>query len=184
MKDAKRLLRQQLRSQAAEGDWGRLCLSIESHPWFRTAQRLMAYVPLPGEPDVWPLLEVSLRQDKQLALPRCGPDGTMTARAVRHLAELRPGAFGILEPPEDAPVEQGFDLILVPGVAFDASGGRLGRGKGYYDRFLAECFGRTMGVCGESRLLCQIPMEAFDRRMDAVATDQRIILCRTEGDVC
>ena len=108
----------------------------------------------------------------------------MTGRLVTVLSQLAPGCQGILEPGAETPVVSPgeVDLILVPGMAFDPTGGRLGRGKGYYDRFLGN--GKTIGVCYQSALLPQVPMEAHDRRVDAIVTDQTIILCRTEGDVC
>jgi 5-formyltetrahydrofolate cyclo-ligase len=75
-------------------------------------------------------------------------------------------------------------LILVPGVAFSRTGGRLGHGKGYYDRFLAETQGKRLGICYEARLLEQVPMEPWDCPMDGVLTDQQLILCERKGEVC
>lgn len=93
-----------------------------------------------------------------------------------------PGAYGIPEPAADTtmvPAEE-IDLILVPGLAFDRKGRRMGRGKGYYDRFLVNFTGKTIGIC--SLLLPEIPTEPHDRRMDAVATDHGIIYCEMEGE--
>jgi 5-formyltetrahydrofolate cyclo-ligase len=108
----------------------------------------------------------------------------MTARKISSLSQLRPGAFGILEPRLDAAVfpASEIDLILVPGLAFDPQGHRLGRGKGYYDRFLPETRGKTMGIC--SYLVPRVPVEAHDCKMDAVVTEGTIIFCEMEDDSC
>jgi 5-formyltetrahydrofolate cyclo-ligase len=96
------------------------------------------------------VLEAALAFGKQLLLPRCGPGGTMTVHPVERLEELHPGAFGILEPGPEAETAElrQLDLILIPGLAFDAQGHRLGRGKGYYDRFLPLTGAKRLGVCG------------------------------------
>ena len=70
-----------------------------------------------------------------------------------------------------------FDLILVPGLAFDKSGARLGRGRGFYDRFLAGITGFRVGVCFDWQLVESVPVEAHDIRMDAVVTPSQIIVC-------
>ncbi len=184
MNENKRELRRWLRQHPPTGDDAALCKAILEHPWFQAADRMMAYAPMASEPQLQPVLEACLRLGKGLVLPRCESAGIMTGRLVTVLSQLAPGCQGILEPGAETPVVSPgeIDLILVPGMAFDPTGGRLGRGKGYYDRFLGN--GKTIGVCYQSALLPQVPMEAHDRRVDAIVTDQTIILCRTEGDVC
>jgi len=92
--------------------------------------------------------------------------------------ELVIGRFGILEPRADAPPAGiSFDLILVPGIAFDRNGGRLGRGRGYYDRFLACASGFVSGVCFDDQLVSEVPCEPHDARMDAIITPSEIVLC-------
>jgi 5-formyltetrahydrofolate cyclo-ligase len=178
-------LRRFFRENPAEGDPVALCRNIQEHPWFREAETVMAFAALGGEPDLDPVLSEILRLGKTLVLPRCGKKGHMTAHRVWDLSELRSGAYGIREPAEDAPVVPNHEiqLILVPGVAFDKQGGRLGRGAGYYDRFLENYHGRAMGVCYETALT-KIPMEPWDRPMDGVTTDHNTIYCRMEGDEC
>lgn len=144
----------------------------------------MAYAAIPPEPDLEPVLRAALAAGKILLLPRCGPDGSITARRVERLGDLISGAYGILEPPETAEKfpSQDIQLILTPGMAFAPSGARLGRGMGFYDRFLTGTAARTVGICYADRLLPHVPMERHDRCMDAVITDQRMILCGMEGD--
>ena len=88
-------------------------------------------------------------------------------------ADMAVGAFGISEPQgEKAVAAEEIDLMIVPGVAFTASGDRLGRGKGYYDRYLSREGFRAycVGVCYEHQLLAELPVEPHDRRMDEVVS--------------
>ena len=181
MDAAKQALRQQLRAQHSSGDDGALCRNILESPWFQQADTIMAYMAMPSEPDLGPVIGEILARGKTLVLPRCEPGCRLSARRVTSLEGLIPGAFGILEPgPELPKADPGeIDLVLVPGLAFDRTGRRLGQGKGYYDRFLCTCSGRTMGVC--RRTLDEIPTEDHDIRMDAVVTEDQVMYCRTEG---
>lgn len=157
---------------------------IMCHPWFQEAKRVMAYSAIPPEIDLEPVLGLVLKQGKTLLLPRCEENGTMTARIVPDLRELVPGAYGIREPRPETEIfpPDRIDLILVPGLAFDKKGRRLGRGKGYYDRFLTQTTGKTIGVCG--CLVPEVPVEPHDKRMDAVVTDENIMICEMEDSPC
>lgn len=165
-----------------QADDGALCRYVLESEWFRQANNVMAYAAIPPETDLSSVLEEILTAGKTLVLPRCEQGGIMTARRIDDLRQLISGAYGIPEPKPDAPVVSAseIDLILVPGLAFDRTGRRLGRGKGYYDRFLADFHGKTMGICGQ--LMPVVPVEQHDITMDAVATDHGIIICRMEGE--
>lgn len=178
----KQAFRKKVRSAPRQVDEARLCREILTSPWFRAAKSVMAYAAIPPEAELRTVLEAALEQGKRLLLPRCDADGIMTARAVGSLLELRAGAYGILEPAPEAaivPAEQ-IDMILVPGLAFDPKGRRMGRGKGYYDRYLAGFAGKTMGIC--TLLVPEVPTEPLDRPMDAVVTDSGIYYCEMEGE--
>lgn len=182
MSESKKEFRKRARQMPRTVEDGALCRWILASEWFSQAASVMAYAAIPPEVDLGPVLEETLKRGKNLLLPRCNPDGTMTARNIRALSELCPGAYGIPEPAADmtmVPAEE-IDLILVPGLAFDRKGRRMGRGKGYYDRFLVNFTGKTIGIC--SLLLPEIPTEPHDRRMDAVDTDHGIIYCEMEGE--
>ncbi len=104
----------------------------------------------------------------------------MVPAVVTSLDSLVTHRHGIMEPPEDAPtvpVEE-LDLILVPGVAFDEKCRRLGRGGGFYDRFLATVppLVKTCGVAFEAQMVRSVPMDRHDRALDAVITESRLIL--------
>ncbi len=97
--------------------------------------------------------------------------------------DLSPNLAGIPEPKEDAfrPVSlEAMDLFVIPGVAFDEKGGRLGKGKGYYDRLLSSMAGRkpVVALAFESQMVPEVPMEEHDIRVDWVITEKRSIECR------
>ncbi|MGD9781361.1 MAG: 5-formyltetrahydrofolate cyclo-ligase [Kiritimatiellia bacterium] len=90
------------------------------------------------------------------------------------------GAHGIPEPAQaKSATPSDLRVIVVPGVAFDAQGGRLGHGKGHYDRLLAQSGAFLVGLCFENRLVEAVPMESHDVRMDAVATEKRMLFAPT-----
>lgn len=88
---------------------------------------------------------------------------------------LQIGAYGIMEPKEVADFAAHLDLIVVPGVAFDRNGNRLGRGKGYYDRLLSHSQVKTVGICFDFQLVEAIPTEPFDRKMDMIISESESI---------
>ena len=146
---------------------------------YQEAKTVMAYIACRGELSLAPVIEDALKQGKTLLLPRCDAPGVMTARRVGSLKELVPGAYGLLEPAEDSEIiaPQQIDLILVPGVAFDRGGGRIGQGGGYYDRFLPEAGALRVGVCHDFALLERVPALAHDMRMDRILTPQMLLVC-------
>lgn len=167
--------------RAAEEKIGRYISQLVS---YRHAGLLLFYMPIKSETDVLPLIVEALRRGRSVALPRCErTPGEMTFRYVSSLDELSPGAFGVREPSEDAP-EVPADLLkgpdgflIVPGLAFDKSGCRLGYGKGYYDRFLSRFGGFSAGVCFSELLYDELPHGRFDRRVNAVITERGVTLC-------
>ena len=182
MSGDKQAFRRQVRLAPRQVDEERLCREILHSQWFQNAGSVMAYAAIPPEAELRPVLEAALEQGKRLLLPRCDSDGIMTARLVRSLTELQAGAYGILEPAPDAPIVPAseIDLILVPGLAFDRCGRRMGRGKGYYDRYLTGYAGKTVGIC--TLLVPEVPTERLDRPMDAVITDCGIYYSEMEGE--
>src|SRR5882724_2970544 len=128
-----------------------------------SAHTILFFAPLPDEPDLWPLFADALADGKIVALPRLDPTTKKYAACqIRNLSEdLLSGQFGIREPNNSCPVVplNRLDLILVPGVAFDLHGRRLGRGKGFYDQLLADVRGTTCGVAFDEQIVADIPME-------------------------
>jgi 5-formyltetrahydrofolate cyclo-ligase len=105
-------------------------------------------------------------------------------RRVCSLESLVPGKFGILEPQGDPVDPAGADLIVVPGVAFDLCGRRIGYGKGYYDRSLhrLERSGRLAGFCYDFQLVQEIAGEPHDVTMDLIVTELRVV--RVNKNIC
>ncbi len=140
-------------------------------PVWEKARTVCAFCALPGEPDVldpWPV-------DKRIALPSMEGD-ELVVRWVSSREELVAGRFGVLEPgPDSPPAGLDFDLILVPGMAFDRGGGRLGRGRGYYDRFLSRASGVVAGVCFDDQLIGKVPLEPHDVRVNVIFTPSEMI---------
>ncbi len=172
-RDALVAAHRQQRSQA-------LCVRVLARDEWQRAQVILATVAMGSEPDTQWLLHRALEQGKTLVLPRVQrADKSLGLYAVQHLSQdLLPGVWGILEPnPQrcaSIPLTQ-VDLILVPGVAFDHTGARLGYGAGYYDRMLAraECRARTLAMAFEEQWVPQVPMDDHDQRVHCVLFDQR-----------
>lgn len=165
-----------------------LCLELTKSALWRDAARVALFVSRADEIDTEPLLERALEEARPLLLPRVARKSVLEFAVVRRLARLRVGRFGIMEPPAEAPASDlaAGDLVLVPGLAFDRQGGRLGRGVGYYDRALARFSSsghrpRLVGVGFSFQLIEQVPMDGHDVRMDGVATESAITAIRRDG---
>jgi 5-formyltetrahydrofolate cyclo-ligase len=151
-----------------------VCLRLKQQAFFRNAAARLFFAPLPGEINIWPLLEETLATGGPLALPRFNPvTQCYGASLITNLAtDLIIGPYELREPSAACPTVslEEFDLILVPGVGFDTRGNRLGRGKGYYDRMLSTTRGYKCGVGFEEQMVKEIPATAHDIRMDSVIT--------------
>ena len=150
---------------------------LAAQPLWKTAQWVLFFAPLPEELDVWPLLTEALAAGKKIGLPRfVAEDSTYEACQIQDpKSDLRVGHFGIREPASRcAPLPSTrLDLILVPGVAFDLHGRRLGRGKGYYDQLLVELRGTTCGVAFDEQIVEEIPVAPHDVHLDCILTPTR-----------
>ena len=153
------------------------CALLEKQTVWREAQSIFFYAPLPEELDILAVLKDSLAAGKTVALPRFDPaSNRYVACRVRDLdGDVLNGRFGIREPAERCPSLEltRLDLTLVPGLAFDAQGRRLGRGKGFYDELLASIGGITCGVAFDEQILDEIPIEPHDVRVHCILTPTR-----------
>ena len=118
------------------------------------------------------ILSAAQRLGKQVALPRCEKPGEMTFYLVKGEQDLTAGKYGIPEPAAHCAVAVATErsLCLVPGLAFDRRGYRIGYGGGYYDRFLASFPGASVGLVRQSFLCADLPKEPFDQAVDAVVS--------------
>lgn len=136
----------------------------------RHVQTVMAYWPLPDEVDIRPFVDWMVAQGVTVVLPKVTGDETMELRRYASYDDLEEGAFHIMEPVgESFMTFDQIDLAIVPGMAFDAAAHRLGRGKGYYDRFLgAHPYIYKIGVCFPFQRVAEVPSETHDVVMDEV----------------
>ena len=144
---------------------------------YKKADTVMTYVSFGSEVKTDAALEKILSDGKTAAVPLCGSGAEMTARVIRSRDELNPGAYGVPEPPESAPLitKDRIDLIIVPGLGFDKSGYRIGYGKGYYDRYLKDYRGETVGLCFGTCLVDNICRGPRDRKVGFIITESEII---------
>ncbi|MGA3285051.1 MAG: 5-formyltetrahydrofolate cyclo-ligase [Verrucomicrobiota bacterium] len=152
---------------------------LKEQAFWQNAASILFFAPLPDEVDVWPLLEEILVGGKITALPRYdSANNDYFACRVQNLqTEIGAGQFGIREPKAgcpEIPLER-LGLILVPGVAFDLRGGRLGRGRGFYDRLLPEIHGIKCGIAFDEQIVDAVPTGRLDVRMDFVLTPTRCV---------
>lgn len=141
---------------------------LEQHPDFVKAEKVMLYNALPDEVQTLNFLE-KWHLRKRIILPTVVGDDIIPVEYAKETT-FAVGDFNILEP-QNEPYTGDFDLIIVPGVAFDRMGNRLGRGKGYYDRFLSRYLNvKRIGICFGFQLVDEVPAEPFDIRMDEVIT--------------
>ena len=142
---------------------------------FRRAKTVCCYVALPYEVQTWRMIEEMLERGKRVVVP-VTPSSSKRLRLseVRDpAAELTPGAFGVLEPRPQARRSvhvRDLDLVLVPGLAFDRFGHRLGHGHGYFDRFLARLPKHvpTVGLAFRCQLLDRLPTDPHDHAVHTV----------------
>jgi 5-formyltetrahydrofolate cyclo-ligase len=158
---------------------------------WRDARTVGLFAAIRGEVDLLPIVADALSRGKRVAFPRADrAAGTLAFHAVDSAGDLRPGAFGVPEPQPDPASRVAcadIDLLFVPGVAFDASGRRLGFGGGYYDRLLAsmrpEAAAATLalGLTFECQVFPEVPVEPSDQRVNALVTETRSLWCDVPG---
>ena len=138
-------------------------------PLLVETQTILAYYALPDEVDTHALLDELVVAGKTVLLPKVLDDETMELRYYQGPHSLREGAYHIMEPTGAPFIEVSqIDIALIPGLAFDPQGHRLGRGKGYYDRFLTDFKGKTIGVCFDFQKVVEVPVDAHDIAVDSV----------------
>ena len=168
-----RVLGKKAKSEKLQTSSAEVCQAIAAQAAFHSAGKIGIYAPLPGEIDLRPLWKL---RPKACVFPKVLSKTQIAFFPVSGLSELKPGIWGILEPPPTAAIQwTKDDLILVPGTAFDLKGGRVGAGAGYYDRFLASCPATPWGVAWESQIVVgTLAQEPTDVRMCALCTESRI----------
>ena len=184
IQEAKRTLRDRMRAalrripaaeRVAASAQARALLKVQAQ--WRAAQSVLFFAPLPQELDIWPLLNEALSDGKRVSLPRfVAETRAYEACPIQDpRLDLQIGQFGIREPGNRCArlSSDRLDLILVPGMAFDLQGRRLGRGRGYYDQLLRRLHGTICGVAFDQQVVEEIPLAPHDVRMDCILTPTR-----------
>ena len=187
--EAKRDLRKKLRAerlslpgeyltQSNNGIFERLI----TLPEFESAKVVFTYLSVEGEPDTYRFARRALELGKTVAIPRV-KGKTMDAVPVKSLNGLAPWKQGILQPGEDLPAldPSDIDFVVVPGLAFDKLGYRLGYGGGYYDRFLTQCRAYSVGLCRSSDTGYELPRDEWDVAVDCVLTELGLFCGKKQG---
>ena len=181
LRDAKSALRREIRTKLRDippSERERLDAAlfarVTAHPRVCQSDTLLCYVSTSLEPDTRRIIASAWERGQQTAFPVCTAQGEMQFCLAQSWDDLVPGAYGIPEPSgREVPVITDKTVCIVPGYAFTADGKRLGKGGGYYDRFLAahpEVF--TLGLTYAFLLQAEIPCEPHDIGVNAVITDR------------
>jgi 5-formyltetrahydrofolate cyclo-ligase len=186
--DAKAILRHNLRAQRAalagaeiRQKSAAIAARVCALSTFAASRTIMVYLALPQEVQTAEIIRAAQHQHTRVVVPVVNGTTLLAVELPRETAQLRRGPYGILEPSSRTacvcPAE--IDLLIVPGLAFDRQGGRIGFGKGYYDRFLSQLPAMTC-ACGLA-FACQIvpcvPRLPHDICMQYIVTEQETISC-------
>lgn len=187
LKRAKRALRRDViarRDALPEPERGAASRSIADRvaglPEARDAAAVMAFWSFGSEVDTAPLIEQFVAEGKTVALPRIEGSEVISVAFVPGAATTGT-SFGAMEPAEGRVLDPAeLDLVVVPGVAFDRSGNRVGYGAGYYDRFLPRTRAGVpaVAIAFAMQVVPEVPAGRTDRRVDAIVTEAEIIRCR------
>ena len=180
--DAKRalrsIMRERIRALSAEEKFlmdMRMHQNLAAHPWIQEAGTILSFCSTREEPDTHWLIGWAFAQGKRVALPVCLEEGQMEFYLLRTPEDLQRGKYGIQEPVgREEPVLTKRTVCIVPAYTFTENGKRLGKGGGYYDRFLTQHPAlRTIGLTYQCLLQEDIPCEEHDIGVMQVVTDQR-----------
>ncbi len=144
---------------------------------WKQAKYVFAYMDTKKEIKTEELIKLAWKEGKQVALPRVHGDN-MSFFEIHDFSDCEQGYMGITEPKEGQSLVDWEDaLVIVPGVAFDYNGNRIGYGKGYYDRYLRQhMFGTTVALAGSWQMVEKIPVEEMDVKMDRIVTEKKCII--------
>jgi 5-formyltetrahydrofolate cyclo-ligase len=160
-----------------------ICESFMALPSYASARTVMFYIDVRSEVRTRQSLPAALASGKTIVVPWCNAAGELELFRLANMEELAVGMYKILEPkaelrqlPEKQCRAEEIDLVMVPGVAFDRTGGRMGHGKGYYDKLLQHARKDTplVALAFECQLFPEIPAASHDIYMDAVITEKQV----------
>lgn len=157
----------------------KVAVQLFSQPEYRQAETMMIYLSLPREVDTTSIVVRAWQDGKRVVAPQVlWESKQMIPIEIGSLEnDVAVGSMGVREPIRGEPVPiDAIDLVVVPGLAFDPFGNRLGRGRGFYDRFLSrkEFRGTPCGLALEEQVVTSIPADAKDVQMKMLVTDQQV----------
>ena len=143
---------------------------------YHEASVIFTYVSMENEPSTLGIIHAAWANGKRVAVPKCEKDSSeMTFYLIKSMSDLAPGYYGILEPDTEKCEridDYSHGLCVVPGLSFDAEGYRLGYGRGYYDRFLKQFRGTSVGLCYSSCVKWKLPRSDYDVPVDMISTER------------
>lgn len=174
-----------MRDSLTKDEWAKKSKAIFEHFFtlreISTAQNIFIFINFRSEVDTKPIIEHLLEMGKNVIVPYTDiPNKRLQLFYLNDFKELIEGSYGILEPNPSTAKEaklKDVDLVVVPGSAFDTKGGRMGYGGGFYDRLLPYIKSgvKTVAIAFELQIVEQVPMGYYDRRVDIIVTEERII---------
>lgn len=185
MENDKKLLRKQMLDRMKElskPEYEQLSYQIAcrfyNSPLWRQAKTIGITVSKAPEADTWQIIRRAWEEGKRVAVPKCIPESKQIVfRELTSFMDLESVFYGLWEPnPEktDEIFSEEIDTLVVPGLAYMKNGFRLGFGGGYYDRFLEHYKGRTVSLAFEMQFITGFPVEAHDRPVEMIITDQQV----------
>lgn len=182
----KRILREEMLAErrallpAARAEMTRaLTEAVLSFPPYQKARKILAYLSLPGEADLDDVIRAALTEGKEIYIPVCLPGFRMEAGRLTDMTHFAKGPYGLRDLPKgfETISPEDLDLVLVPAVAVDGDGHRLGHGAGYYDRFLTSVSEKKrIAVVWDFQFRDSVPADRFDLPMGGIITEKRSIV--------
>ena len=152
--------------------------NLRDLPVYQEATSVFCFLSYLSEVDTNPILEDLLNRKIRIAVPKIMDKTTMIAVPFSGWDDLKPDRLGIPTPCANTPDDGPFDLVITPGLGFSKQGGRLGYGRGYYDRWLAAHeVKQRLGICLEIQLVDQLPVEDTDVPLQLLITESRVYAC-------
>lgn len=146
--------------------------------FFEDSKTIMCYVSNKNEVYTHSFIEYCKNLGKKIVIPSCTNENNLNASEIKNLyCDTKENCFGILEPKQLIEFDKSkIDLIIVPAIAFDVFGNRIGYGKGYFDKFLSDSiFAKIVGVCFDFQILKDLPYELHDKKVNMIFTEKREI---------
>ncbi len=184
LREEKKELRRHIKQLAATLSPEYCCLAdreiakrVVNSETFKNANIVFCFVGTEREIDTWPIIEAAWQQGKLVGVPKCLSMGHMEVYRIDKHSDLEPGFHGILEPKEGLPLfePQEIEFAVLPCLSCNKEGYRLGYGGGFYDRYLERMDCPNVVICRGKLMSEEIPIEIFDKKADAVITENALL---------